>query len=39
MEQKEVDFWDKVGVDPEYMYVNEDDEIEDINDKNEIEYF
>jgi DNA polymerase elongation subunit (family B) len=44
MEQKEVDFWNKVGVDPEYMYVNEDDEIEDIknddvNDKNEIEYF
>jgi DNA polymerase elongation subunit (family B) len=38
MEQKEIDFWDKVGVDPEYMYVSE--EVNEIKQEtNDIEYF
>ena len=38
MEQKEIDFWDKVGVDPEYMYVSET--INETKQKtNDIEYF
>lgn len=42
MEQKEIDFWNKVNVDPEYMYVTE--EVEPINEPpkenvNDIEYF
>jgi tetratricopeptide (TPR) repeat protein len=42
MEQKEIDFWNKVNVDPEYMYVTE--EVEPINELtkenvNDAEYF
>ena len=43
MEQKEVDFWNKVGVDPEYMYVSENEEpkLEEHSNEetNDIEYF
>lgn len=43
MEQKEIDFWTKVGVDPEYMYVSENEEPkleEQPNEEtNDIEYF
>jgi hypothetical protein len=43
MEQKEIDFWTKVGVDPEYMYVSENEEPkleEHPNEEtNDIEYF
>lgn len=39
MEQKEVDFWEKVNVNPEYMYITEIEPTETINEPTDTEYF
>jgi hypothetical protein len=39
MEQKEIDFWEKVGANPEYMYITEIEPTEIINEPTDTEYF
>jgi len=39
MEQKEIDFWEKVGTNPEYMYITDVEPNETIDISSDTEYF